>query len=140
MPPKAFISHDDYIASQPEDMQRILTTVRATISKAVPEAVEVISYNMPSFKLNGRVLMYFAGWTGHYAIYPGSAATLAAMSSALMHYDVSKGTIRFNKTAPVPVKVIAEIAKRRAQENAVRAETSKAKAKSQSNSKSKSKK
>ena len=114
----AYQSHDAYIAAQPQAMQRILEKVRATIGKAVPDAVEVISYNMPAFKLHGRVLLYFAGWTEHYAIYPGSAGALAAMKDELAPYKVSKGTIRFELTDKVPVMLIARIAKLRAAENA----------------------
>ncbi|HPG89046.1 MAG TPA: DUF1801 domain-containing protein, partial [Hyphomicrobium sp.] len=73
MKSKTFKSMDAYIAAQPDDMQRALSRMRAAIAKAVPDAVETISYNMPAFKLHGRVLLYFAGWTEHYAIYPGSA-------------------------------------------------------------------
>ncbi|MEQ1651228.1 MAG: DUF1801 domain-containing protein [Hyphomicrobium sp.] len=111
-------AHDAYIAAQPQAMQRILETVRATVRKAVPDAVEVISYNMPAFKLHGRILLYFAGWSEHYAIYPGSAGALAEIKDELALYKVSKGTIRFEVSEKVPVKLIARIARLRAQENA----------------------
>lgn len=109
---------DAYIAAQPEAMQCILETVRATVRKALPDAEEVISYNMPAFKLHGRVLLYFAGWAEHYAIYPGSADGLNELQDELAPYKVSKGTIRFEMTEKVPVRLIARIAKVRAQENA----------------------
>lgn len=109
---------DAYIAAQPEAMQRILETVRVTVRKAVPDAEEVISYGMPAFKLHGRVLLYFAGWAEHYAIYPGSATALAEMQDELGDRKVSKGTIRFDLTVKVPVKLITRIAKVRAKENA----------------------
>ncbi len=109
---------DAYIAAQPEAMQCILETLRATVRKAVPDAEEVISYNMPAFKLHDRVLLYFAGWAEHYAIYPGSATALSELQDELGKRKVSKGTIRFEMTEKVPVRLIARIAKVRAQENA----------------------
>lgn len=118
MKSQPFKSHDAYIAAQPAEIQRILETVRATVRNAVPEAVEVVSYNMPAFKLHGRVLLYFAGWSEHYAIYPGSADALAEMKDDLAPYKVSKGTLRFGLAEKVPVKLIAQIARLRAQENA----------------------
>lgn len=114
----AFDSHDAYFAAQPEAMRRLLETVRTTVGKAVPDAAEVISYNMPAYKLHGRILLYYAGWTEHYAIYPGSATALAGMQDDLKPYKVSKGTIRFEVADPVPTKLIARIAKVRAAENA----------------------
>ena len=66
------------------------------------------------------MLLYFAGWKDHYAIYPASAATLATLEDELSAYKVSKGTIRFAKTDPVPVALIARIAKVRAGELAAR--------------------
>ncbi|MEQ1670619.1 MAG: DUF1801 domain-containing protein [Hyphomicrobium sp.] len=114
----AFKSHDAYIAAQPERMQRILETVRETVRKAVPDAEEAISYGMPAFKLHGRVLLYFAGWAEHYAIYPGSTTALSEMQDELGGRKVSKGTIRFELTEKVPVKLITRIAKVRAKENA----------------------
>jgi uncharacterized protein YdhG (YjbR/CyaY superfamily) len=116
MKSKTFESMDDYIAAQPEDMQRALSRVRATIAKAVPEAVETISYSMPAFKLHGRVLLYFAGWAEHYAIYPGSADALSELKAELAPYKVSKGTIRFECADAVPVALVKRIAAIRARE------------------------
>lgn len=104
------------IAAQPEDLQRALAKVRATIRKAVPDAVELISYQMPAYKLHGRVLMYFAGWAEHYAIYPGSASTVAALADELKPYKVSKGTIRFERDMAVPVALVKRIALLRVRE------------------------
>lgn len=116
MKAKAHKTVDSYIAAQPEDLQRALTKVRATIRKAVPDAVELISYQMPAYKLHGRVLMYFAGWTAHYAIYPGSATTVADLAEDLAPYKVSKGTIRFERDVAVPVALVKRIALLRARE------------------------
>ena len=61
---------DEYIASQPDAARSVLERVRSTIRKALPAADEVISYQIPAFKLHGRVVIYFAGWKQHYSIYP----------------------------------------------------------------------
>ena len=63
-------SVDQYIASQPAAVQRMLTRVRSTIRNAVPGAEEVISYKIPTYKLHGRPVLYFAGWKQHYSLYP----------------------------------------------------------------------
>jgi uncharacterized protein YdhG (YjbR/CyaY superfamily) len=112
----AIKSVDEYISAQPEAAQRVLKRVRSAIRKAVPGANEVISYNMPTYKLHGRAMLYFAGWSRHYSIYPSTARLLAKFKSELEPYEISKGTIRFPLSEPVPVKLIEAIAKFRAQE------------------------
>jgi uncharacterized protein YdhG (YjbR/CyaY superfamily) len=109
-------SIDDYIASQPEAVQAILVRVRAAIRKAVPRAEESISYNIPTYKLGGRPLIYFAAWKKHYSIYPASASLAKEFKEELAPYEIEKGTIRFPYSEPAPVKLIARIAKFRARE------------------------
>jgi uncharacterized protein YdhG (YjbR/CyaY superfamily) len=107
---------DKYIASQPKAVQTPLTRVRNTIRKAVPGAEETISYGIPTFKKYGRPVIYFAGWSQHYSIYPSSDRLVAAFRDMLTPYTISKGTIRFPLSEPVPVKLIERIAKFRAKE------------------------
>ena len=76
----------------------------------------MISYKIPAYKLHGRAVVYFAGWTQHYALYPGNAHTVAAFKDELAPYEISKGTIRFPLSQPVPVKLIERIAIFRAKE------------------------
>ena len=121
MPKIEWKSVDEYLAAQPEATQRILGRVRSAIRKAMPEAEEVISYKIPAYKLHGRVVIYFAGWKEHYSIYPASGALVAEFREELAPYEISKGTIRFPLSRPVPVKLIERIAKFRAQETAKRA-------------------
>ena len=116
----AFKSVNEYIASQPEAAQRVLKRVRSTIRKAMPEAEEVISYQIPAYKLHGRPVLYFAGWKQHYSVYPSTAPVVAAFKDDLAPYEISKGTIRFPLSEPVPVRLIAGIAKLRAREAAER--------------------
>jgi uncharacterized protein YdhG (YjbR/CyaY superfamily) len=109
-------SVDDYIASQPEAVRDILERVRGAIRKAVPEAEEVISYGMPTYKLDGDRFLYFAVWKRHYAIYAATQEVVAAFRDELVAYEIAKGTIRFPLSEPVPVKLIGRIAKFRAKE------------------------
>jgi uncharacterized protein YdhG (YjbR/CyaY superfamily) len=121
MPKTDFKSVDEYIAAQPDAVQAVLGLVRQTIRKAMPGADEVISYKIPTYKLNGRAVLYFAGWKEHYSVYPASVPLVAAFKDELAPYQVDKGTIRFPLSQPVPVKLIEHIAKFRAQEAAARA-------------------
>ena len=107
-----FQSVDEYIAAQPQATQAVLQRVRGTIRKALPGADEVISYQIPAFKLHGGgYVVYFAGWKQHYSLYPASRTLVAAFADDLARYAVSKGTIRFPLSEPVPVRLIARIAK-----------------------------
>jgi uncharacterized protein YdhG (YjbR/CyaY superfamily) len=115
-----FQSVDEYIASHPEAIQSILKRVRGAIRKAVPEAEEVISYRMPTYKVDGKRLLYFAVWKKHYSLYAATAQVSASFHDELAPYTVEKGTIQFPLSQPVPVKLIERIAKFRAQEIAGR--------------------
>jgi uncharacterized protein YdhG (YjbR/CyaY superfamily) len=115
-----FKSVDEYIASLPEDVQAILQRVRRTIRKAVPGAEESISYQIPTYKLHGERVLYFAGWKQHYSLYPATDRLVEAFKEDLAPYEVNKGTIRFPLFQPVPVKLIERIAKFRAEEVAER--------------------
>jgi uncharacterized protein YdhG (YjbR/CyaY superfamily) len=92
-------------------VQTVLQRVRGAIRKAVPGAEEAISYQIPTYKLHGRYVVYFAGWKSHYSLYPANARLVAAFKKDLARYEVNKGTIRFPLAEPVPVKLIASIAK-----------------------------
>src|SRR5262245_56674039 len=109
-------SVSEYIASRPVHVQTTLRRVRATIRKALPKAEEGISYQIPVYKLNGRSVLYFAGWQNHYSLYPASGHLVEVLKDELASYKLSKGTIRFPLSEAVPVKLIERIAKIRAQE------------------------
>jgi uncharacterized protein YdhG (YjbR/CyaY superfamily) len=112
-----FKSVDEYIALQPDDVRGILKRVRTTIRKAVPKADEVISYNIPTYKLHGSAVIYFAGWKKHYSLYPATRRLVGVFKNDLAPYEVNdKGTIRFPLSEPVPLKLIEGIAKFRAKE------------------------
>lgn len=116
-----FQSIDEYIATKPKATQTTLKRVRAIIRKAVPGAVEAISYQIPAYKVDGKTALFFAGWKEHYALYPATGGLIEAFKEELAAYEVSKGTIRFPLTEPIPVKLIAGIARFRAEEAAARA-------------------
>ncbi len=111
-----FNSVDDYIASQPEAAQDMLGRVRSAIRKAVPDAEEVISYQIPAYRAHGRVVIYFAGWKRHYSLYPATDSLVAEFEDKLASYPISKGTIRFPLSEDVPVTLIEDIARFRAKE------------------------
>jgi uncharacterized protein YdhG (YjbR/CyaY superfamily) len=113
-----FRSVDDYIATFPDDTQAILQRVRRTIRKAVPDADEVISYQIPGYKVRGARVIYFAGWKEHYSLYPVTDSTAKAFKEDLAPHEVIKATVRFSLAKPVPVTLIERIAKFRAKEAA----------------------
>jgi uncharacterized protein YdhG (YjbR/CyaY superfamily) len=115
-----FKSVDEYIASQPEAVQGVLECVRSAIRKAVPGAEEVISYKIPTYKLRGSAVIYFAGWKQHCSLYPATHHVVAALKDELAPYEVKKSTIRFPLSEPIPTKLIERIAKLRAKEVAER--------------------
>jgi uncharacterized protein YdhG (YjbR/CyaY superfamily) len=105
-----------YTAGFPRPVQAVLKRVRGIIRKAVPGAEETISYQIPTYKLHGKPVIYFAAFKEHYSIYPSNARLVKAFKDELEGYEMSKGTIRFPLSEPVPVKVIERIAKFRAKE------------------------
>lgn len=116
-----FKSVDEYLATHPKDVRAILERVRGAIRKAVPGAEEGISYQIPAYKLRGAAVLYLAGWKQHYSLYPATGRLIAALKSELAPYEVQKATIRFPLSKPVPVRLIARIAKFRAREAGERA-------------------
>ena len=118
MPPRTkFETPDEYIKSFPKDVQTVLKTVRSTIQKAVPGAEEVISYNIPVFKFHGW-LLYYSAYTSHFSLScPPPFAAFEKFKKELSRYEVSKSAVRFPLDEPVPVKLIAAMAKFNAELN-----------------------
>jgi uncharacterized protein YdhG (YjbR/CyaY superfamily) len=111
---------DEYIAAQPRLARTVLERVRRTIRKALPECEETLSYRIPTYKLDGRAVIYFAGWKAHYALYPIGKHIVSKFSEELADCEVDKSTIRFPFSKAVPVKLIGRIATMRAQDAAGR--------------------
>jgi uncharacterized protein YdhG (YjbR/CyaY superfamily) len=106
---------DEYIAKQPAESQVVLQRVRRLIRKVLPDAEETISYQIPTYKLNGRYVVYVAGWKKHWSLYPVTEAMRDALGAQLEGYEFSKGTIRFPLAEPVPIglveRIVRELAK-----------------------------
>lgn len=117
----SFKTVDEYLAVQLAAARTVLRRVRTIIRKAVPGAEETISYQIPAYKLRGSVVIYFAGWKEHYALYPATGRVAVELRDEIAPFKASKGTLRFLLSKPVPVRLIARIAKIRAQEAAARA-------------------
>jgi len=105
-----------YIAAFPAPARAALTRVRSVIRRAVPAAEEMISYQIPAYKLHRRPVLFFAAWKEHYSLYPSNARLVAAFKDQLSKYEISKGTIRFPLSDGVPVTLIERIAKFRARQ------------------------
>lgn len=110
-----FQSIDEYINTFPEEVQVKLEKIRQTVRKAAPKAEEVISYQMPTFRLNG-ILVHFAAFTNHISFFPTPSA-IVAFKKELSSYETSKGTIKLPNDKPIPVDLITEIVKFRVKEN-----------------------
>jgi uncharacterized protein YdhG (YjbR/CyaY superfamily) len=109
-------SVSEYIAHQPESVRPSLVRVRAAIKKALPRATEGISYQIPVYKVDDRMVLYFAGYRRHYSLYPATAKLIGALGKDLSGALHHKATIRFPVGEAVPTALIARIAKFRAAE------------------------
>lgn len=99
---------DDYINTFPSDVQPILERVRQTIRRAAPGAVETMSYGIPTFDLNGKHLVFFAGWKRHISIYPLPAGD-EAFQQRIAHYKRVKSTVQLPLDKPIPYDLVGEI-------------------------------
>jgi uncharacterized protein YdhG (YjbR/CyaY superfamily) len=111
-----FHSIDEYIGTFPENVQKIMEQLRKTIKEAAPDAGEKISYNMPTFTLNGTYLVYFAGWKNHIAFY-GAPRGNSEFKKDLSPYESGAGTLQLPYDKPIPYDLLTEIVKFRADEN-----------------------
>ena len=103
---------DDYLSRVPDDARDALEKLRKAIKSIVPEAIEVISYQIPTFKHQGRMLVSYAAFSEHCSFFPG-AGPIEAHQSELQSYQTSKGTIRFTPSLPLPVSLINKLVKTR---------------------------
>lgn len=119
---KRFKTMDEYIKTFPKDVQVVLERVRQTIREAAPEAVETVSYQMPTFKLNGRHLVYFAAWKNHIGFYAMPSGT-KAFKKELSRYKAAKGSVQFPIDEPIPYDLVAKIVAFQMKENLEAART-----------------
>ena len=113
-----FQTIDEYIKTFPKDIQKILETVRQMIIESAPNAQEAISYQIPTFKLNGN-LVHFAAFKNHIGFYPGSGAN-KIFQKDLVKYNSSKGTVQFPLDKPMPLALIQKIVHHRVKENSLK--------------------
>jgi uncharacterized protein YdhG (YjbR/CyaY superfamily) len=110
------VSVDEYLEAQPEGPRARLRELRAAIRAAVPEADELVSYGMPTYKLNGRAVAHFAAAKRHCALYGAVPAELDAEVSG---YRRLKGTVQFPLDKPIPEDLVRRIVMARAAERGV---------------------
>ena len=106
---------DEYLAPLGHDQRAALERLRRTIRAAAPGAEECISYQLPAFRLDGRLLMAFGAAAKHCALYPGTV--VETCKEELEEYDTSKGTIRFQPDHPLPAALVRKLVKARIAEN-----------------------
>lgn len=112
-------SMDAYIAAFPPDVQAMLEQIRTTIRETAPDAQETIRYDMPTFTLNGRYLVYFAAYKKHIGLYPAPVGA-AEFHEAVSRYGAGKGTLKFPLDQPLPLNLIRRIVQFRIKENSKR--------------------
>lgn len=112
---------DGYLAGVRADQRAALERLRRTIRAVAPRAEECISYQVPAFRLEGRLLVGFGASAKHCAFYPMSGSVVEAYREALAGYDTSKGTIRFPADRPLPAALVRKLVRARITENARRA-------------------
>ena len=110
---------DEYLAPLSNEKRAALEKLRRAIQSAAPKAEECISYQIPGFRLGGRLLVSFGAAVSHCAFYPG-AYPVEAHQEELKAYDTSKGTIRFPADRPLPANLVRKLVKARAAEHTVR--------------------
>jgi uncharacterized protein YdhG (YjbR/CyaY superfamily) len=111
---------DEYIDGFPREVREILERVRSTIRDAAPGAEETISYQIPTFTLNGTYLIYFAGFKKHVSVYPAPVGN-ADFAEEMRMYGSGKGTAKFPLDKPIPFDLITRMVKLRIQPTLTRA-------------------
>lgn len=99
---------DEYINSFPQGIKVILEQIRETIRQKSPDAVESISYGMPTYKLNGKPLVYFAGYKNHIGFY-ATPTGHSEFAEELATYKQGKGSVQFPLNNPMPLDLISRI-------------------------------
>ena len=106
----------EYVSVQPAAVRAILRQVRRAIRKGLPKADEGLSYQIPTYKLQGRAVIYFAAWRTYYSLYPAGDRLATTFRSELAPYTRVKSTLHFPYDQPVPERLIERLARFRAQE------------------------
>lgn len=99
---------DSYVAAQPESVRAILAEIRRAVAEAVPGVGETISYQIPTFTVDGRAVAYVGAWRRHLGMYPIPEVD-ADLAQRLAPYREAKGTLRFRYSEPIPYDLIAQL-------------------------------
>jgi uncharacterized protein YdhG (YjbR/CyaY superfamily) len=108
----------EYFAALAERSRAALEELRRTIVAAAPDATEGISYGMPAFRDHGRILVYYAAFTNHYSLFPGSKSSIADLGDEAAAHATGKGTLQFRYDEPLPAGFVTRIVEARLAENA----------------------
>lgn len=125
---KRAASVDTYAKAFPKPISQRLLIIRTIVKRIAPDAAEVISYNMPAFKLHGKILLYFAAFKNHIGIYPYPSG-ITAFTKELASYKTSTSTVQLQHDEPFPIRLIAKLVKFRVSENLARKQSAKARKK-----------
>ncbi len=110
---------DDYLRALSDDKRAALEKLRKAIKAAAPKAEECISYQIPAFRLNGRMLVGFGAAVNHCAFYPMSSSTVESYKAELKGFKTSKGTISFQADKPLPSGLVRRLVKAHIAQNGV---------------------
>lgn len=111
-----FETISEYVAAFPADVKEVLQKIRTTIQKAAPDATEAISYQIPTFKINGKNLIHFAAFKKHIGLYPAPRG-VDEFEPELSSYEGGKGTVQFPHDKPIPYELITRIVQFRTKES-----------------------
>jgi uncharacterized protein YdhG (YjbR/CyaY superfamily) len=114
------LSVEAYLDALPGDRREVMEQLRAAIRAEAPEAEEVITYDMPGFRLDGRFFVSYASFKRHISLFPASQGVIEGLGEAIAPHLAGKGTIRFAADRPLPIELIRRIVAIRLEEHRAR--------------------
>ena len=113
---------DEYITAFPQEIQKKMKQIRSLIKKTIPNVEESISYNIPTFKMNGKYVVYFAAYKNFISVYPAPRQD-PVFKKELSQYEGGKGTVQFRHDQPIPLDLVKRIIQFRAVQTAEKTKT-----------------